>query len=127
MKPSITKIAKWFGRTVDKNVTAAVIVAAGNSTRMGGTTNKQFLELHGVPVLAHTLLAYQHCKLIREIVVVTKPENFEAVYQMAKKFCITSLPRWQQAVLPVRSLPKTALRSCRTTCDMLPLPTARDV
>lgn len=91
MKPSINKIAKWFERTLDKNVTAAVIVAAGNSTRMGGTTNKQFLELDGVPVLAHTLLAYQNCKLIREIVVVTKPENFEAVYQMAQEYGINKL------------------------------------
>jgi len=91
MKPSMSKIAEWLQRTTNQNVTAAVIVAAGNSTRMGGNTNKQFLELHGVPVLAHTLLSYQHCKLISKIVVVTKPENFEAVYQMAKEYSITKL------------------------------------
>ena len=35
----------------------AVIVAVGNSTRMGGV-NKQFLLIDGVPVLIRTLLAF---------------------------------------------------------------------
>ena len=91
MKLNLRKVAEWAQETAAKNYTAAVIVAAGNSTRMGSKTNKQFLELCGVPVLAHTLMAYQQCKLIRQIVVVTKPECFEAVYQMAKKYGITKL------------------------------------
>ena len=90
MKLNKSKIAEWLQRTVDQNVTAAVIVAAGNSTRMGGNTNKQFLELHGVPVLAHTLLSYQHCNLIREIVVVTKPENFEPFTKWHKNLALPS-------------------------------------
>lgn len=91
MKLNKEKIAEWLMESAKKNDTAAVIVAAGNSTRMGTKTNKQFLELHGIPVLAHTLMAYQRCQLIRQIVVVTKPENFETVYQMAKDYGITKL------------------------------------
>ena len=91
MKPNKLRLVQWALNTAEKNYTAAVIVAAGNSTRMGGKTNKQFLELLGIPVLAHTLMAYQRCKLIREIVVVTKPENFEAVYHIAKEYKITKL------------------------------------
>ncbi len=91
MKLNKRKIADWLQKYAKRNDTAAVIVAAGNSTRMGKKTNKQFLELHGVPVLAHTLMAYQRCKLIRQIVVVTKPENFEAVYQMAELYGINKL------------------------------------
>lgn len=91
MKPNKLRLVQWALSTAEKNYTAAVIVAAGNSTRMGGKTNKQFLELLGIPVLAHTLMAYQRCKLIREIVVVTKPENFETVYNIAKEYKITKL------------------------------------
>ena len=36
---------------------SAIIVAAGNSTRMGGV-NKQFLLIDGVPVLIRTLKAF---------------------------------------------------------------------
>jgi hypothetical protein len=36
--------------------TAAILVAAGNATRMGG--NKQFLPLLGIPVLARSLMAF---------------------------------------------------------------------
>ena len=31
-----------------------VVVAAGRSTRMGGT-DKTFAEIHGIPLVAHTL------------------------------------------------------------------------
>lgn len=91
MKPNKRKIAEWLLENAKRNDTAAVIVAAGNSTRMGKKTNKQFLELQGVPVLAHTLMAYQRCKLIRQIVVVTQPQNFEEVYRMAELYGIKKL------------------------------------
>jgi len=91
MKLNKLKLAEWLLDTAEKHNTAAVIVAAGNSTRMGTPTNKQFLKLRGIPVLAHTLLAYERCKLIRQIVVVTKEENFEAVYLMAKQYKISKL------------------------------------
>ena len=56
-----------------------------------GNVNKQLYELNGKPVLAHTLIAYQKCPLISEIVVVTKPTEFETVYQMRKTYGITKL------------------------------------
>ena len=49
----------------------AIVVAAGNSTRMGGV-NKQFLVLDGVPVLVRTLQAFSVCPLIDEIVVAAR-------------------------------------------------------
>jgi hypothetical protein len=45
----------------------------------------------GIPVLAHTLLAYQRCPAIREIVVVTRPCDFEAVKQIREQYGITKL------------------------------------
>ena len=71
--------------------TAAIIVAAGNSTRMGGKISKQFLMLGDKPVLAHTLLAFEQAKQISEIVVVTKPEFIEQIWQMGEQYGIKKL------------------------------------
>ena len=51
----------------DRPFVTAVIVAAGNSTRMGGV-NKQFLLIDGVPVRIRSLLAFAECDYINEIV-----------------------------------------------------------
>ena len=74
-----------------KNYTGAVVLAAGNSTRMGKNLNKQLMPVQGAPVLAHTLLAYQLCPVIREIVVVTRPCDFEAVKEIREQYGITKL------------------------------------
>ncbi len=55
-----------------KNHTTAIIVAAGLSERFGGETTKQMTKLGDFPVLAHTLLAYQGCDVIHEIIVVAR-------------------------------------------------------
>ena len=67
---------------------SAIIVAAGSSTRMGGE-DKQMIELLGIPVLARTMLAFEHCEDISEIIVVTKKQSFAAVYGFAEKYGIT--------------------------------------
>ena len=79
-----------IGKTEKKHYTSAVILAAGNSTRMG-KENKQFCYLNGKPVLAHTLLAYQKCPLIREIIVVAKPSDFKKIFSIAKQYGINKL------------------------------------
>ena len=86
LKKLVTAMAE-----VATNYTGAVILAAGNSTRMGGKINKQLYELNGIPVLAHTLMAYQKCPLIREIVVVTRPQDFNEVFAIAKEYGIKKL------------------------------------
>lgn len=61
---------------VNSNVScAAIIVAAGNSTRMKNTENKQFVEILGKPVLAYTLEAFEECDLVSQIIIVTKEED----------------------------------------------------
>ena len=62
----------------------AVIVAAGSSTRMG--QDKLFLPVAGIPVLARTMLQFQRCREINEIVVVTREERLMDVAGLAKRF-----------------------------------------
>lgn len=74
-----------------KNRTAALILAAGSSTRMGGNTSKLFLSLDGMPVLAHTLLAYQRSPLITEIIIAAKESDVDAVVALCNDHRITKL------------------------------------
>ena len=77
----------------EKTYTAALILAAGSSSRMGGKTSKQFLPVAGIPVLARTLLAYQKCPLIREIVVAARPEDHDAVRALTEQYEITKFTK----------------------------------
>lgn len=63
----------------------AVIVAAGNSTRMGGV-NKQFLLIDGVPVLIRTLSAFSESNMIDEIVIAAREEDIPKMYAMIKEY-----------------------------------------
>lgn len=69
---------------------SAVVVAAGSSVRMGGT-DKMTLEIEGIPVLARSLLAFQKCRSISEIVVVTRSASFGFVAEIRKKYGITKI------------------------------------
>lgn len=71
--------------------TSAVIVAAGSSTRMGGATSKQLLEVGGMPVLARTMLAFENTKQIDEIVVVARQADLNAVGELAARYRVTKL------------------------------------
>lgn len=54
--------------------TAAIVVAAGRGTRMGGGVPKQWRDLAGQPVLAHAIAALRQAGITR-IVVVVHPED----------------------------------------------------
>ncbi len=48
----------------------AIIVAAGSGKRFGGKIPKQFLPIHGKPLINYTLERFESCDLIDEIVLV---------------------------------------------------------
>ncbi len=59
---------------------------------MGETTQaKQFLSLNGTPVLAHTLIAFEKCKYIDEIIIVTKNEHSATAREIADEYRIKKL------------------------------------
>lgn len=55
--------------------TSAIILAGGIGVRMGENTPKQYLTLRDKPVIAHTLIAFQKCSSIRQIVLVAREED----------------------------------------------------
>ena len=58
-----------------KSFVTAIIVAAGNSTRMGLGYSKQFIPLLGEPVIKHTLMAFERSEIIDSVVVVCRPQD----------------------------------------------------
>lgn len=55
----------------------AVIVAGGSGARFGDLRGKQLATVAGLPVLAHTLRAFEACDAVDAIVVVTHPDRVE--------------------------------------------------
>lgn len=73
--------------------TAAIIVAAGSGTRMGGRTTKQFISLCGVPVVVRSILAFQASEYIDEIIVVARSDERELYPPLFEKYGITKVSR----------------------------------
>jgi 2-C-methyl-D-erythritol 4-phosphate cytidylyltransferase len=56
---------------------AAIVVAGGRGTRMGGSVRKQYRSLAGRPILAHALAAVGACPGIAEIVLAVPSADME--------------------------------------------------
>lgn len=54
---------------------SAIIVAAGQGTRMGAGVDKLFLTAAGRPVVAHTWSLYDSAPFIDEVILVVRPER----------------------------------------------------
>ena len=67
-------------------MTSAIIVAAGQGTRMGPGVDKLFLEIAGRPVLAHTWQRFNDAKCIREVVFVVRDGMREDFQDLAHRF-----------------------------------------
>ncbi|MCI0406556.1 MAG: 2-C-methyl-D-erythritol 4-phosphate cytidylyltransferase [candidate division Zixibacteria bacterium] len=50
-----------------------ILVAAGEGKRIGGKTSKQFVKIHGKPLLAYTLEKFAKVKKIYEVVIAVPP------------------------------------------------------
>jgi 2-C-methyl-D-erythritol 4-phosphate cytidylyltransferase len=80
----------FFKRRQPPVYTAAVITAAGHSSRMQGI-DKVFAPLGGVPVLVHSLMAFERCARIHEIVAVVREECIPEVLELSREFGVTKL------------------------------------
>ncbi|MDD4688331.1 MAG: 2-C-methyl-D-erythritol 4-phosphate cytidylyltransferase [Eubacteriales bacterium] len=62
-----------------------IIVAAGDSTRMGGI-NKQLFEIDGKPVIAHTIAAFEKADKISSIIIVIKKETIPQLQTLCRDY-----------------------------------------
>ncbi|HEX5222432.1 MAG TPA: 2-C-methyl-D-erythritol 4-phosphate cytidylyltransferase [Verrucomicrobiae bacterium] len=68
---------------------SAVIVAAGKGTRMGPNVDKLFLEVAGLPVVAHTWQRFDKAVCVDEIVLVVRDGMRPAFADLAKQLTPT--------------------------------------
>lgn len=68
-----------------KTFVTAIIVAAGNSTRMGMVTSKQFIPLLGKPAISYTFNAFEVAETIDEVVVVCRECDMQEIKDIATK------------------------------------------
>ena len=71
----------------------AIIAAAGQGTRLAGKRPKQFLELAGIPIIFHTLKAFEQCEGIEEIIVVIPAHESAGFLSFADKYDLRKLAR----------------------------------
>ena len=68
-----------------------ILVAAGKSERMGSNTDKAFLSLGARPVVAWSLLAFEQCLDIDQIILVIRKDQVLAAKSVAQMFGISKL------------------------------------
>ena len=67
-------------------MTSAIIVAAGQGTRMGAHVDKLWLEVAGRPVIAHTWARFNAARNIDEIILVVRDGMQPRFTELARQF-----------------------------------------
>ncbi len=80
----------------------AIIPAAGSGSRLGGQIPKQFLELAGAPILAHTISRFIECDAIGAIAVALPADRLDE---------FRARQRGARAIKPIYYVPGGAERS----------------
>lgn len=93
-----SKKSSWTGAPA-----SALIAAAGLGSRMGAGVNKQFIMLDDMPVLAHTLLAFDSASQIDEVIVVTQETEILTASDLVKDFGIRKVKGLFRAARPDRN------------------------
>ena len=71
----------------------AIITAGGLGSRMGSALPKQFIDVKGKPILAYSLLTFENCPRINEIIL-TSPAGYEEITRgTAEKYKISKVTK----------------------------------
>lgn len=82
---------KLSGKPQKPRLVSAVILAGGSSTRMGEGVSKQWLTLGGIPVIVRSLLTFEACDMISEIILVAKADEFAKYEAIREKYSLKKL------------------------------------
>lgn len=83
----IASLVRTLSKTANTHrFTSAIIAAAGSGTRMNADKTKQLLTLSGIPVIVRTLLAFDSCETIDEIIVSAKADELTFYEEYKNKY-----------------------------------------
>lgn len=74
-----------------KPFVSAVIVAAGNSTRMSCYVSKQLIPLLGKPTISYTLKAFEAASTIDEVIIVCRKVDMDALKEIVEDYGFTKV------------------------------------
>jgi len=72
---------------------SAIIVAAGTGKRFGGDIPKQFLNIHGKPLLVYTLEKFESCSAIDEVILVVAGDEIGRGEKLVEEFSLKKVRR----------------------------------
>lgn len=81
----ISNLTRGMRKILPLKTCAAVIVAAGSASRMGGI-DKVMAELGGEPMIKRTVRTFQECDAVSEIVIVTREDLILPITEACKEF-----------------------------------------
>lgn len=97
----------------------ASILAAGSGRRMGSSLPKQFLDLNGKPLIAHTIECFQRHPGIDEIIVVTAKEHFDKMEEIKETYHFSKLTQCIEGGSERYLSSCNAVRACANDNDNL--------
>ena len=68
---------------------SVIIVAAGSATRMGGS--KQLIPILGIPVIGRTIMAFDRCLLVKDIIVVAREDEMCDIQKIVDRYEISKV------------------------------------
>ena len=94
----------FFFRKKQTPVTACIVPAAGQGTRMQGAyeETKQLISLCGVPLIVHTLEALEQAKSIDSVVLAVREQEMAQMLRLVQEF---GLSRMQSVAKAMAALP----------------------
>ena len=116
----ITKLTKPARKLLPLKTCGAVIVAAGNASRMGGI-DKVMAELKGEPMIARTVRTFQDCDAISEIVIVTRPDLILPITDLTR-----SMPKVKAVVAGGKSRQESVNLGLNALSDKVKLAAIQD-
>ena len=75
----------------EKPFVSAIIVAAGNSTRMSCYVSKQLIPLLGEPTISYTLKAFEAASLVDEVLIVCRKVDMDELKELVVNYGFTKV------------------------------------
>ena len=116
----ITKVTKPARKLLPLKKCGAVIVAAGNASRMGGI-DKVMAQLGGEPMIARTVRQFQNCDAIAEIVIVTRGDLILPITGLCKE-----MPKVKAVVAGGKSRQESVALGLNALSDKMKLAAVHD-
>ena len=82
---SVSGVTNFLRKARPLRYCGAVIVAAGNASRMGGI-DKVMAPIQGEPMIRRTVRAFQNCEAVSEIVIVTRPDLILPITELCREY-----------------------------------------